>query len=314
MGKTAASIKLIQVLSSRNDYASTDELADILETNPRNIKEYIKEIEECGFIVESKNGIYGGYRLDKSSLLPSVKLTLEERKTIKEAIDFLSNKSDYLNKDEALKAFGKILANFESQNIVTPISMIDRFPLKMSKDELQHRYGILVDAIETQTKIEIEYLSSKGSVNTHTIHPYKMFLYNGGWFVLGFNETVGSVGYFKLNRINSLYKTRSHFTILKTFDEKDYLDDFGMKKNGDYYYIELEFEGLETALSERIYGKNQKITEIDSNHIKFSCEMQNKDMILSFVLSFGNKCKVLSPDWLRDMVKENLWNNLNQYE
>lgn len=26
--------------------------------------------------------------------------------------------------------------------------------------------------------------------------------------------------------------------------------------------------------------------------------MQNKNMILSFVLSFGSKCKVLEPEWL----------------
>ena len=46
MGKTSASIKLIQILSSKNDYISTDELAEILGINKRNIREYIKEIED----------------------------------------------------------------------------------------------------------------------------------------------------------------------------------------------------------------------------------------------------------------------------
>ena len=42
MGKTSATIKLIQILSARNTYISSNDLAELLETNPRNIKEYIK--------------------------------------------------------------------------------------------------------------------------------------------------------------------------------------------------------------------------------------------------------------------------------
>jgi predicted DNA-binding transcriptional regulator YafY len=42
--------------------------------------------------------------------------------------------------------------------------------------------------------------------------------------------------------------------------------------------------------------------------------MQNQEMILSFVLSFGNKCKVLEPEWLRDKVKDTLRKELELYE
>ena len=41
MGKTARCIKIIQILSAR-DLVNTKELSEVLETNPRNIKEYIK--------------------------------------------------------------------------------------------------------------------------------------------------------------------------------------------------------------------------------------------------------------------------------
>ena len=42
--------------------------------------------------------------------------------------------------------------------------------------------------------------------------------------------------------------------------------------------------------------------------------MQNQEMILSFVLSFGNKCKVIEPDWLKDKVKETIREELALYE
>lgn len=78
-----------------------------------------------------------------------------------------------------------------------------------------------------------------------------------------------------------------------------------MKQNGDYYHVELELTNLRTAMQERIYGKNQHIEDIDDKTIRFSCDMQNKAMILTFVLSFGANCKVIAPEWLKeDVIKE----------
>ena len=62
------------------------------------------------------------------------------------------------------------------------------------------------------------------------------------------------------------------------------------------------------------YGKNQHIEEIDSKHIIFDCEMQNKDMILSFVLSLGKNATVLEPEWLINNVKNALEKMMENYE
>lgn len=313
MNKTAACIMLIQLLSARDDYVSTKELADLLEINPRNIREYIKEIELVGYTVLALKGVYGGYKLDKSSILPAVKLSLNEKKVIQESVEYLSKRNDYLEFDEYYKAIGKVLSTFERKNEITPISMIERFPILIDKNHLQNLYYALSDAIESQNKCEIDYLSTKNSIKKHIIHPYKLFLYNGGWFVLAFNETVNDIGYFKLNRIDKIFQTKNHFTVLRTYNESDYLDSFGMKKNGEYYKIRLKLNKLNVAISERIYGKNQKIEIIDDNTCILECDMQNKDMIKTFVLSFGANCIVLSPDWLKEDISKEIEALLDLY-
>ena len=312
--KTAATIKLIQVLSARGEYISTSELADMIETNPRNVKEYIKEIEVCGYKVDSLAGVYGGYRMNKASLLPAINLNNDEVKLIRDTTSYLKSKNDYFANIEIDSVMGKILASLDDSKPITPLTMVDKFPLLMPKDELQKRFTILNDGIESQLKVEIEYLSVAGTIKNHIIHPYKLFVYNGNWFVIAYNETVNDIGYFKLNRINDLFITRNHFTVLKTYVEEDYLDGYGMVKNGEYYHIELLLTNLNTVMKERIYGKNQIIEEIDDKHIKFKCDMQNQEMILSFVLSFGNKCKIIEPEWLKDRVKETLRKELELYE
>lgn len=313
MGKTAACIKIIQILSCR-DIVSTTELAELLETNPRNIREYMKELEIAGYTVESVKGIYGGYRLDKRELLPAVSLTESEKESLLAGISFLKERSDFMDFSEYQDAMGKLMASFASQKELTPVTMIDRFPLAMDKALLQKRYSILAECIEEQVKCEVDYLPASNQLKKHTLHPYKLFVYNGSWFILAWNEKINDFGYYKLNRIESLQKTRNHFTRLKTFQESDYLDSFGMKQNGEYYRVELELRDLKTVMQERLYGKNQSIEEIDSHRIRFSCDMQNKNMILSFVLSFGSKCRVISPEWLKELVLEELSKTFDLYD
>ena len=310
MGKTSASIKLIQILSAKNDFVSTDELAEMLETNKRNIREYVAEIEEAGYIVESKRGLTGGYRLLNKSMLPSVKLSSDEDFAVKESYEFLKeNNYPYLN--DYNNAISKIIASKNEE--VSNELMFEKYPLAMPKKDLMDRYQTIADSIEDQYKCEIAYKSIKNVIKKHIIHPYKLFNYNGGWFVLAYDEDKNDFSYYKLNRMESVYKRKSHFTKME-FNENEYLDEFGMKKNGEFYPVELEFYNLNVYIEERCFGKNQKIDIIDENTIRLSCDMQNKDMIISFVMSFKSNCKVLSPDWLKEEVSNEMKKMMEYYD
>ncbi len=309
MGKTARCIKIIQILSTR-DLINTKELADVLETNPRNIKEYIKELEECGYKIYSITGKNGGYKLDKSETIPSLKLTVSEKNTLLEGTEFLRGTS-YMNQEAFDSAIGKVFSSISTSEI-TPSSIIERYPLKMEKSELQKRYVVLRDCVENQLRCKITYLSGNDKERQHELEPYKLYAYNGSWFVLAYNVAIGKFGYFKLNRIEKIEATRSHFTRMKSYDEKDYLDEFGMIQNGEYFRIKIELTDLYQVVSERIYGKNQRIEKIDEHTSILDCMMQNKEMIKSFVLGFGHKAKVLSPDWLKEELA-NEAKMLNEY-
>lgn len=91
MGKAAMCIKMLEVLNTGRIY-KVSELADILETNSRNISEYRKELEECGYYIETIPGKYGGYRLESSRIIPSLKLTDEEKESIIDGFNFLMKK------------------------------------------------------------------------------------------------------------------------------------------------------------------------------------------------------------------------------
>ena len=316
MSKTSLCIKMLEILNSR-DVVSRAELAELLETNERNINEYKSELERCGYDIETHYGPQGGYSLNKETSFPSVKLSEEEKKALLEANEYLNSRYDFLHNKNYTTAIGKVLANVKIGETIEkkPPIIIDRFPLIMPRSEIEKRYNLLQEAIDNNLKVEMDYLSSSNKINHHLIQPYQLFMFNLAWYVIAFvdysnqtesmNKIASKPAYFKLNRIDNLSLTKEVFLPNQYFNVSEFLDSFGMKNNGDFIPIELKLKPPYAALvKERIYGKNQEIITVDKDTTILKCEMQNLNNIVSFILGFGSKVEVISPLEVKEKVIE----------
>lgn len=320
MGKAAMCIRMLQILNTGRIY-KISELADLLNTNPRNILEYKKELEEVAcetnhsFFIETVPGRYGGYRLSKNYVIPSLKLLPEEKESIIEGFNMLMNKSNFLKKDIYSIAIGKIASSIELPEDDRDLLSADGYKLTMPESDIKKRYDLIEEAIASERVIEIEYESIKNGLKKHILHPYKLFIYNNAWFFLAFNPEVDEVWYFKLNRIVNIKLLNKKFRVWKGFNPKDYFDGNGFKNNGDYIHLVLKAKGLRKQLfKERCYGKNQKITENDGGSITIEMDMQNENQIISLVLGGGSEVEVLEPVSIIDGVKAELSKIKDIYE
>lgn len=302
MGKAAMCIQMLELLNTGRVY-KVSELANLLETNSRNIIEYRKELEEAGYSILSIPGRYGGYQLDKSRIISALKLSPAEKDALMDAYDYLLKKKDFVKKDNLSRAMGKISSSIQQLDNTADILVVDHYQLTMSESDIRERYAFIEEAIQQKRVVEIEYQSIKSGAKTHQLHPYKLFIYNNTWFFLAWNPEVGDVWYFKLNRIKSYAMLNQTFRVWKYFKAEDYFDGNGFKNHGAFYHVELIVSGVRKHLiKERIYGKNQVIEELPDDKIKVSLDMQNEDSILSFVLGCGLDVEVREPQWLIDRV------------
>ena len=304
MGKTSICIEMLKMLNTGRTI-KISEFANLFETNPRNIIEYRKELEDAGYSIITIPGKYGGYKLHKDDLFPVLKLTNDEKKVISDSFSFLLKQQDFTKKKELFSAMGKIYSSYYSSSNNNVI-FIDRFPLSMSEEEIRNRYLAIEYCIEQKHPMEIEYLSLKNTIKKQIVDPYILYNYNNAWFMLCWHEKHGDVCYYKLNRIQSFKILKDKkFTTWKYFNPNDYLDSFGMKNNGDYYHVKFIATGPYASLAkERIYGKNQIVTSLDDTSTQVEVDMQNKENILVFILGFNKNIKVLEPQWLIDELKD----------
>lgn len=304
MSKTANCIKMIKILSDGNVH-SISEIASRLETKPRNVIDYREEIRSLGYEIDTVTGRYGGYRMLKSALFPCLKLTEEEKKSLAAGAGYLKARKDFPQKAEYESAMQKVFCSENGDVEPFTPTVIPRFPLAMSEAELKNRYDVMETAIQKLRKVKIEYRSNDNVVRERTIQPYKLYMYNNGWFVLAFCEKANDFRYFKLNRIINYTLLRDKFRRLLAYNEKDWLDPFGMTNNGEWYDVKLKFTGkYAMVVQDYLYGKNQVTECVDSNTTILTLQMQYRDSIVGFVLSHGVYCEVLEPEWLKREVKE----------
>lgn len=314
MGKAAMCIQLLEILSTGRVYKISD-LANLLETNPRNIVEYKKELEECGYYILSISGRYGGYQLEKSAVIPALKLLTEEKTTLLESFNYVMSKKDFPKKETLVKAMGKVSASIELEEKENDLLVVDHYQLTMSEKDIQDRYHFIEEAIEKKRIIEIEYESIKSGLKIHKLHPYKLFIYNNSWFFLALNPEVGEIWYFKLNRIRHFHMLDGKFTVWKNFKAEDYFDGNGFKNNGDFIHVVFLVKGVHKYLvQERVYGKNQKVTPINDDVFKVELDMQNEDQVAALFLGWGLDVQVVEPLSLVTKIKKLATEVSNLYE
>ena len=163
MSKVSNCIKLLEILNTGRIYKIT-ELSELLETNPRNVIEYKKELENAGYYIGSSRGRYGGYFLEQKNIMPIISLSEDEFASFHQGINYLISRSDIVNKNDFIKSSSKILSILRKEEFMNAVTVIDRFPLSMSQNDIQIRYNLISYSVENKITIKMIYRSLKNIV------------------------------------------------------------------------------------------------------------------------------------------------------
>ena len=314
MNRSALCIKMLQLINGTN-YINRSELAARLETNVRNIAEFKKELEIAGYVIESVNGRYGGYRLLKGSTLPIVNLTNTELDALDKASSYLESHQDFLNQQDYQTAIMKVKSaiNYQSKNS----SILFRNPSLRLSETMRSMITMCEEAKEQQLSVTLKYKSMHANTFKElNLQPYEILCIKGAYYVLGYNSSIKEFRTYKFSdaRLTNCQITNQHFTRDHDFNVMSYIGESGLMKN-DLHKIDCLIKG---ELSLLIYESEigvQSIKEWMNEHeLHLETIIEGEIEAIRFVLSLGSACHLSDDCPLKDKIKTNLQLMVKQYE
>ena len=303
--------KLIQALSAYRTGKSAAELAQELGCHPRTVYRDLEALQLAGFPLYTD-------RVDGRSLwsfVDTVKhqiplpLNLTELMALYFSRDMLKVLKNTIFYDSLETLFQKIKATLPPEyiNYLSRIEKSLKVGLSSYKEYGGHTETLnsLNEAVLNGKYIEMIYFTmSRKQKTRRKVAPYKIWFFDGTFYLIGHCLLRNSVRLFAIDRIKSLWLTDESFQIPEDFNTEDFMRSSFGTFVGNLTTVKIHFEtDIAGYIQERTWHESQEIESQEDGSIIFKVTVAGTDEIKFWVLNWGAKATVLEPDSLRDEIK-----------
>lgn len=273
------------------------ELADRFEVSLRTIYRDLDAIGQAGIPIVTFQGgaggvaIMDGFKLDKSVL------SRDEILSIITGLKGINSISSDMHTRLLIDKFSVISTDSSS------ISAGQELVIDLSPWNKYDQLGIMIDeikmAIHKRQIIEFLYITGQ-NITRRRVEPHVIVFKQSNWYLYAFCLLRQDFRLFKLKRIYELSLSDQIFTPREFSLDKINWDD-------EPQYLQLEpvvvvFDPVLKYAVRDIFGPdNYEI--MDNGRMKVSFPGQGNEWLYGFLLSFGDKVEVLSPDEVRSSIK-----------
>lgn len=287
----------------KNPKVKAKTLAERFEVSIRTIHRDIEDICKAGIPIVTYQGGDGGISIAEGYKLDNSLLTLEDMNNIIVGLKGMES----VSKEKNIKLLLEKFQN-DREEVIAANDNIFIDLASFYKEGLSEKIKILRQAISDKNRVEFEYFSSNSTCK-RTVEPYYISFRWGDWYLFAYCKLRSDFRVFKLNRMDRLLRLEEKFTDIDIPVEKL---DMGNYFNKEEETAELLIDkSMEYKLVDT-YGVGSY--EIIEDKLKFSLNYVNKEYALEFIMSLGDKAKVISPQSLAEEIKNKAKNILSIYE
>ena len=267
------------------------ELADYFEVSVRTIYRDIDILSAAGIPVYATRGKGGGISIQDNFVLKKSILSEQEQTQILMALQGIR-----IVEDEYTRTLlSKLSSVFQKQNVNwLEIDFSSWTKSGAGKDNFQK----LQSAIFKSKIVAFHYYSGKGEVIKRVVEPLKLVFKSTDWYLYGYCSTRNDFRFFKLTRIRNLEITNGEY--VRSIPEQIFVEE--EKFEMETVKVTLLFD---KSMSFRVYDKfDDEVTENQDGSLLEETVMPNNQLLISHILSWGDKVEVISPQNIRNKVSE----------
>ena len=179
--------------------------------------------------------------------------------------------------------------------------------------------GVLYDAIINGHVLEIQYHSFKWEESIKMIlHPYFLKQYNNRWFLLGRNGNATSVTIVALDRIEEIRTVHEVYLPNTEINFEEYFEDvvgvsLPRENKAEKILLKIDAESWPYIKTKPIHG-SQKIKEQKADYTIIELHLIPNFELEALIFSHVERIEVLSPEVLRQRVKERIDKMIKKYD
>lgn len=303
-------MKMILLLQESKKKLTVEDFAEMFDVSRRTIFRDLNVLSELNVPVTWDQ--YSGYGVMPGYKVPPLMFTSRELATIMVGLNFVKSQVDKQLVEDAkgveLKIKNVLPDELKSfMNSLDDRTVVDPFLHFGTKKKEGGNWYLLVSAISQNKVLSFSYKSkSDEKISNRTIDPYLLVFYRDHWNVIGFSHKREAVRNFVLDRMNEVKILDQKFDKIENMDVEALI--FKSNESGQLVEVLVD-KSAERAFKANLPTKIFKENAINSKKIKVSFRFDNLNYINEWLLQFGNKVKIESPDDLKK-IREELLNEM----
>ena len=303
---------IIQNLQADWNGKTVSELADILECHTRTIYRDLEALQLAGFpIYNDREAGAARWRLLETARPPiPIAFSLTELMALYFSRDLLQVLEGTVLHEALESLFRKIHATLPpetdgyltafQQSVKVGVHPRHRAPARRTALEDINR------AISSQSILEIAYYTmSRGRQSVRRVAPYRLWFFNGAFYLIAYCYKRRDIRIFAMERIRSMAPTGESFERPESHDMEDLMAaSFGVF-TGQPVTIRVRFSRQVAGyIREKIWHPSQRLTADTDGGVIFEAEVAGTQEIKHWILQWGGQAEVLSPERLRTAVRQ----------
>ncbi|MBP3559350.1 MAG: WYL domain-containing protein [Clostridia bacterium] len=319
-------VDILRKKTDENHYLAATEICDELSqldipAERKSIYNDIDILRDYGFdIIHTGSKNRGGY------FLGAREFELAELRLLSDAVqaaNFISQK-----KTNQLVQKIESFASEKQAKILHSQVYVDNRP-KCKNEEIYYTISLLDEAISAKVKVNFTYtrrriteeFKTAKEEKSFTVSPYALIWSDDHYYLVCNNEKYDNLMHLRIDKIKHLEKTSlpaRHFSEVSDyknyFDSADYASKLFNMYSGEPKPVEFicNNDTLEPMLDR--FGENVKIQKYDDEHFVLRTNVASSEGLVAWIVQFGGRVKVKSPNDLIYSVKQKAAEILEIYD
>lgn len=308
--RTTRIIQLDEMLRGGN-YISMDDIVFKFGVNQRTIERDFERLrDEMNAPLEYDKKLKKYHYTDPTFSIPNVVLTEGDLFTVSTVLPLMEQYENTPLENSFRHIMSKI-TDMLPDTVTVDSSFLNKDVtfLKEAAPAIEEKiFNSVFKAIRSHKVITFEYKGNGSKVYRQRVFDaYHVLCQKGNWYVIGYDHDADDIRIFAMARMKDIVFTKDVFKIPAGFKLEKHIDlDFGIWNNTEApEEYELLFNAsIANYITERQWHKGQKISVNKDGSAVLKFKSNQKEMIFSWVMSFGNAVTVLKPASLAAKVKE----------